>query len=47
MRKQTINTGIVNDVKRFLISMGKQVYDTGKCIYYVDYDNIPIKLTRI
>ena len=47
MRKQSINTDIVNDVKRFLISIGKQVYDTSKRIYYVDYNNIPRKLTRV
>lgn len=46
MIKQVIEEDIVNDVKQFLINVGKQVYDTGKHIYYVDYNNIPRKLTR-
>jgi hypothetical protein len=46
MKKEILNMGTVNDVKSFLLKVGKQVYDTGKHIYYVDYNNIPRKLTR-
>lgn len=47
MKKQSAKVDIVNDVKRFLSSVGTQVHDTGKRIYYVDYNNIPRKLTRV
>jgi len=47
MKKQTVRAGIVNDTKQFLIRVGKQIYDTGKCIYYIGYNNIPRKLTRM
>lgn len=47
MKKDALKTVIVDDIKSFLIKVGKQVYDTSKHIYYVDYDNIPRKLTRI
>jgi len=47
MKTQTVSQSIVNDVKSFLLRVGKQVYDNGKSIYYVDYNNTPRKLTRI
>ena len=47
MKKQSVSVSIVNNVKVFLLKVGKQVYDVGKCIYYVDYNNIPRKLTRV
>ena len=47
MKKQAVSASIVNDTKQFLLKVGKRVYDTGKYICYVDYNNIPRKLTRI
>lgn len=47
MKKQSTNINTVNNVKEFLLRVGKQVYDTGKHIYYTDYNNIPRKLTRM
>ena len=47
MKKQRMKHSIVNDVKQFLLRVGKRVYDNDKHIRYVDYNNIPRKLTRI
>lgn len=47
MKKQSIDIDIVNNIKEFLLRVGKQVYDADKHIYYVDYNNIPRKLTRM
>jgi len=47
MRKQSVKADIVNNVKQFLLNVGTQIYDTGKRLYYVDYNNKPKKLTRV
>ena len=47
MKKQAESANMVNDIKQFLLRAGKRVYDTGKHIRYVDYNNIPRKLTRV
>ena len=47
MKKQSERASIVNNTKQFLLSVGKQVYDTGKHIVYVDYNNVPRRLTRM
>lgn len=46
MRKATLKIDEVNAVKDFLLRAGKQVFDTGKRIYYVDYNDKPHKLIR-
>jgi len=46
MIKQTLKNSAVNEIKDFLIRVGKQVFDNNKCIYYIDYNNKPHKLIR-
>ena len=47
MKIQTLSCEIVNEIKTFLLRQGKQIYDTGKRIYYLDYSNYPHRLTRL
>ena len=46
MKKQAENVSIVNSIKQFLTRVGKQVFDDNKSIRYLDYNNIPRRLTR-
>ncbi|KKL62562.1 hypothetical protein LCGC14_2183990, partial [marine sediment metagenome] len=36
----------VDAIKQRLIVAGKQVYDDGKSIYYVDYSGRPVRMKR-
>ena len=46
MRKATLKISQVDAVKVLLLKAGKQVFDIGKRIYYLDYNDKPHKLIR-
>ena len=47
MKIQALSCKVVDEIKMFLLRQSKQVYDTGKRIYYLDYSNCPHRLTRL
>lgn len=47
MKIQALSSKVVDEIKTFLLRQNKQIYDTGKRLYYLDYSDYPHRLTRL